>query len=107
MEKMNYEKIGKRLRKLRKYMGLTQEQVGSILNIGRDAIIRIEKGDRKIDLNDLKNFSKLYNVSVEELIEEPTHVDDSRIVFARLFNELSEKDKKEIMQLIAYKTKMK
>ena len=47
MEKLNYKKIGERLRKLRKYMGLTQEQVGEILNLGRDAILRIEKGDRK------------------------------------------------------------
>ena len=27
MKELNYKKIGERLRKLRKYMGLTQEQV--------------------------------------------------------------------------------
>ena len=54
MNELNYKKIGERLRKLRKYMGLTQEQVANILGLGRDAIIRIEKGNRKIDLQELK-----------------------------------------------------
>ena len=59
MKELDYKKIGERLKKLRNYMGLTQEQVASILNIGRDAIIRIERGDRKINLQELINFSKL------------------------------------------------
>ena len=67
MKEINYKKIGERLRKLRKYMGLTQEQVAEILGLGRDAILRIEKGDRKIDLEELMNFSKLYNISMDEL----------------------------------------
>ena len=67
MKELNYKKIGERLRKLRKYMGLTQEQVAEILSVGRDAILRIEKGDRKIDLQELISFSKLYNISMDEL----------------------------------------
>ena len=72
LKKLNYKKIGERLRKLRKYIGLTQEQVAKILNVGRDAILRIEKGERKIDLQELMNFSKLYNITMDELIEEHT-----------------------------------
>ena len=34
MMELNYKKIGERLRKLRKYMGLTQEQVAGILCVG-------------------------------------------------------------------------
>ena len=70
MKELNYKKIGERLRKLRKYMGLTQEQVAEILSVGRDAILRIEKGDRKIDLQELISFSKLYNISMDELTTE-------------------------------------
>ncbi len=44
MGELNYKKIGDRLKELRKYMGLTQEAVAEILNVGRDAILRIEKG---------------------------------------------------------------
>ena len=106
LKKLNYKKIGERLRKLRKYIGLTQEQVAKILNVGRDAILRIEKGERKIDLQELMNFSKLYNITMDELIEEHT-ISSSDIAFARGFNELSEKDKKEIISLIEYKNILK
>ena len=70
MKTLNYKKIGERLRKLRNYMDLTQEQVADILGIGRDAILRIENGKRKIDLQELMSFSKLYKISIEELIED-------------------------------------
>ena len=107
MKELNYKKIGERLRKLRKYMGLTQEQVAEILSVGRDAILRIEKGDRKIDLQELKNFSKLYNISMDELTMEEHTINSSDVAFARGFNELSEKDKKEIISLIEYKNILK
>lgn len=107
MKKLNYKKIGERLRKLRKYMGLTQEQVAEILGIGRDAILRIEKGERKIDLQELMNFSKLYNISMDELTMEEHNVSSNDIAFARGFNDLSEKDKKEIISLIEYKNILK
>ena len=100
---LNYKKIGERLRKLRKYMGITQEQVASILNIGRDAIIRIERGDRKIDIEELLNFSKLYCISVEELTSDEKVIDSEKLALIREFNKLSEKDKKEIISLIEYK----
>ena len=107
MKELNYKKIGERLRKLRKYMGLTQEQVAEILSVGRDAILRIEKGNRKIDLQELMNFSKLYNISMDELTMEEHTINSSDVAFARGFNELSEKDKKEIISLIEYKNILK
>ena len=107
MKELNYKKIGERLRNLRKYMGLTQEQVAEILSVGRDAILRIEKGDRKIDLQELMNFSKLYNISMDELTMEEHTINSSDVAFARGFNELSEKDKKEIISLIEYKNILK
>jgi len=107
MKELNYKKIGERLRKLRKYMGLTQEQVAEILSVGRDAILRIEKGERKIDLQELISFSKLYNISMDELTTEEHTINSSDVAFARGFNELSEKDKKEIISLIEYKNILK
>lgn len=107
MESLDYKKIGERLKKLRKYMGLTQQQVASILNVGRDAILRIEKGDRKIDVEELINFSKLYHISIDELTSDEYIISTSEIALARGFNQLSEKDKKEILSLIEYKNIMK
>lgn len=107
MNNFDYKKIGERLRKLRNYLGLTQEQVASILNLGRDAIIRIEKGERKIDLQELVDFTKLYNISLDELTAEKYITFDNEVAFARGFNELSPKDKKEIIKLIEYKNLLK
>ena len=103
MKELNYKKIGERLRKLRKYMGLTQEQVAEILSVGRDAILRIEKGNRKIGLQELSNLSKLYHISINELIAEDCPIDNNDIAFIRGFNGLCEKDKKEIISLIEHK----
>lgn len=107
MQELNYKKIGERLRKLRKYMGLTQEQVADILGLGRDAILRIEKGDRKIDLQELIDFSKLYSISMDELTAEEHTINSNDIAFARGFKELSEKDKREIISLIDDKNLLK
>ena len=98
MQELNYKKIGERLRKLRKYMGLTQEQVADILGLGRDAILRIEKGNRKIDLQELIDFSKLYSISMDELTAEEHTINSDDIAFVRGFKELAnnklEKSKK-------------
>lgn len=107
MEELNYRKIGERLRQLREYMGLTQNQVASILEVGRDAIIRIEKGIRKIDIQELAKFSKLYSISIDELIKNETENQYKQEMFARGFSSLSDKDKKEILDLIKYKNMIK
>lgn len=107
MEELNYKKVGEKLKNLRKYFDLTQEQVASILNIGRDAIIRIEKGERKIDIDELNKFSKLYFISVDELIQGTNNVENDSIAFARGFSKLSDKDKKEILSLIEFKNNIK
>ena len=102
----NYEKIGLKLRKAREYMGLTQEQVANILNLGRDAILRIEKGTRKIDAEELKKLSQLYKISMNEIMEDKEYTSNAQ-AFARGFEELSEKDKKEILDLIKFKNEFK
>ncbi len=107
MKKLDYRNIGERLKKLRIYLGLTQTQVADILNVGRDAILRIEKGERKIDLQELYNFSRLYNISIDELTSDEKKYNNTEVAFARGYNELSEKDKKEILGLIEYKNILK
>jgi len=60
--------VGKLLKSIRESKNLTQEEVGRTLNLGRDAIIKIEKGTRKISADELKQFEELYNVEVEDLL---------------------------------------
>lgn len=68
MNELNYLKIGERLKRLWNYFDLTQEQVAEILGLGRDAIIKIEKGERTISSEELIKFSKLYFIGMEELL---------------------------------------
>ena len=106
MKEINYEKVGLKLKKAREYLNLTQEQVANILNVGRDAIIRIEKGIRKITADELSNFSKLYKISMDDILEDEELTFTSQ-AFARGFEELSQKDKKEIIDLIKFKNACK
>ena len=69
--------------------------------------MRIERGDRKITLEELVNFSKLYNISIDELTANEQSINGDEIAFARGFNDLSDTDKKEIISLIEYKNLLK
>ena len=88
-------------------MGLTQEQVAEILNLGRDAIIRIEKGTRKINLEELMRFSKLYKISIDSIINSEDNKFESITALARGFEKLTENDRKEILDLIELKNNLK
>ncbi len=65
---MENRKINELLRKAREDMNLTQEDVAKLLGVGRDAILRIEKGTRKISADELNGFISLYNINIEELL---------------------------------------
>ena len=62
--------IGNLLKNIRESKKLTQDEVGKALNLGRDAIIKIEKGTRKLGAEELKLFEKYYNVEIDDLISE-------------------------------------
>lgn len=69
---MNIENVGKNLKLLREQRSLTQEEVGKYLNVGRDAIVRIEKGTRKITIEELNGYSKLFNVDMDMILNNNT-----------------------------------
>ena len=66
-EKYN-ETIGNNLKKIRESQGLTQVEVGKKIGIGRDAIIRIEKGTRNIKAEELEEFCKIYSKEMKEIV---------------------------------------
>lgn len=75
--------VGKNLKMLREQANLTQDQVASHLNIGRDAVLRIEKGTRKISASELKAMSKLFNLDVDNLLyQEDKKVNMKGIILA-------------------------
>src|ERR1700726_3380168 len=57
--------IGRRLKEMREYLALSQDEVAKALNIPRPAISLIESGERKVDALELRKFSTLYQQPVD------------------------------------------
>lgn len=96
-----------RLKEARKYLKLSQEFVARQMHLSRPTISAIESGQRKVTAEELAGFSKLYGVSVDELMYGKTSGDAQVERFARAFSELSDMDRKEIMNLIDFKRRYK
>ena len=68
--------IGDILKNAREASDLTQEEVAEKLGIGRDAILRIEKGTRKIQAKELHSLVNLYNLNIEDILLGNVEEDD-------------------------------
>ena len=79
---MEVKKVGNLLKEIRESKKLTQEEVGKTLNLGRDAIIKIEKGTRKLRVDELKKIEEYYNVSLEDLMETKNNSNIKGIILA-------------------------
>lgn len=68
MSKTIYSKehkyIVKQLKKAREKAGLSQQEVAKFLNTTQSYVSKIESGQRKIDVVQLKKFAKLYKKSL-------------------------------------------
>ena len=63
----NLNILGKNLRKVRLLNGLSQENIGNILNVSQACIARYEKGIIEISTSNLYKFSKEFNISINKL----------------------------------------
>ncbi len=99
--------MNERLKNARKYLGLSQGFVAEQMKLSRPTISAIESGKRKVTAEELDRFSKLYGVSVHELMYGRNENEPETEMFARAFSELSDVDRREIMNLINFKRKYK
>lgn len=92
-----------RLKNYRKKLGFSQDFVASKLNISRSTLSLIEAGKRKVKAEELPVFAVLYKVSLDALIngvETSPNAEDLN----KVFNDLSEEDKREVIQFIQFKS---
>lgn len=61
--------MNKRIKELRKYMGLSQEEFGNRLGISKSAISKIEKGDFEPAQRTIKAICREFNVSYAWLVD--------------------------------------
>ena len=68
MKRVDTINIGEILRNARENSGFTQEEVAELLHLGRDSIIRIEKGTRKVTIEEMQQLVKIYNINIEDIL---------------------------------------
>src|SRR5574344_876205 len=99
------KQYGNKLRSAREFLGLTQEQVAKTLNMTRNMIVNIENNKRTIKPEELLAFSLLYGITMEDIILEEKKIDINNILFIKGFEDLSDHDKKEVLNLIESRRK--
>lgn len=58
-----------RLKRARKEAGLDQEKVAKLLGVSQSYISKVESGQRRIDLVQLKQFAKIYKKKLNFFIK--------------------------------------
>ncbi len=61
-------KLGKRIKKLRELTGISQEKLANLLGVSRPTVSQMENGERKITADELIELAKIFNISVDELL---------------------------------------
>jgi transcriptional regulator with XRE-family HTH domain len=89
---INYEEVGARIRKTRKSMGLTQEQLAEICEISAAFEGHIERGTRKLSVDTLVQIANALNVTVDYLLTEARSSD--LMIIKQVESILSSKGKK-------------
>ena len=57
--------IGKRIKKLRAGLGISQGRLAEKLGVSRPTISQIETGERRICAEELEKLAEIFNVSVD------------------------------------------
>lgn len=63
------KKFGMQVRRLRKDLGLSQEELASQANLDRTFISHIERGTRSITIESIEKVSRALNVDIQELFD--------------------------------------
>ena len=66
---IEYNVIGKHIRAARKRSGMTQEAVAEAIDMSAAHYGKVERGDRKINLDRLSQLSQLFAIPLESLVE--------------------------------------
>ena len=96
--------LGDRLRMAREQAGLSQAQVARLIDKHRPTISEIEAGRRKVSSEELTQFAKLYDVSLDWLVDSADADDaedaDRLKLAARELAKLDSSDLDRVMNLL-------
>ncbi len=99
---MDYVKLGEKIKKERVHNRLTQEMLAEMAEITSSYVGQIERGERKVTLSKLVRIANVLNVSVDYLLSDTIDMidDDLEIEVKNAMNNMEEKDKKMIIDII-------
>ncbi len=98
-EEAERRRLGEKLRQAREYLGFSQGEVATFLNIPRTAITNIESGQRKVEALELKRLAELYRQPVGYFTgedEASASLPADVALLARQAAKLSVKDREEL-----------
>ena len=102
----------KKLKEAREKRNYSQEEVANRMKMSRRKLISIEANEAQISSDEILEFAKLYKVDIRELLlEEYAESGEEQILsnryisFLRLFDQLSDKDKEDIVWVVKQRLK--
>jgi transcriptional regulator with XRE-family HTH domain len=69
-------RFGEKLRTLRKRQGLSQSEVGDMLDVAQSFVARIENGRQKPSVDLILKISYIFNVSADTLMKDELELED-------------------------------
>lgn len=96
-----FKSIGKALALRRESCGLTQEEVSQTLQIGPEAVSRMERGLTMPTVQRLAELADLYKCGIDELlIESSTRTSDQAELISQVLQTLPEADRAMIVEVV-------
>ena len=86
-------KFNEKLIELRKKEGLSQEELGYKLNVTRQTVSKWELGQTTPEMDKLVEMSKIFNISVDELVNDNETVEQNTIIENKKIGNASSKEK--------------
>lgn len=98
--KINYRKIGDKIRNEREKFDISREKFAELLNLSPFFIGQIERGERKMSISTLISVSECLHISIDYLIFGEVHNVQEHNSLQDLINKCSEKEAKVIEEII-------
>ena len=102
-EKVNidYEVIGKRIKELRKYKGLSREALALSADVSTTFLAHIENGIKKASLTSLIQISNALNVTVNDLLTgiQEVNITDYLVDYQELLADCNKYEKRMILDI--------
>lgn len=90
--------IGEKIKKAREEANLTQEDLGKKIGFSAMGISYLEKGQRKLKIEDLETIAKVLNISPAYLLESVTgkSITYPNATYGRITEDLTDEQQKEV-----------